>query len=584
MTPEARRLALQLFLTQQKVVMPFVVPATYLIARLMGLAGDQVLWMLTVPLPVLAVLFIAGLPLVLFRRETARALATPGAGGERFARLVELGPKLEWVGLGTYLLTASTLSAAASLRYDVPFLPVLPALVLVAAFERLVALRQAVAVEALLMPHLLRAHEEGGGRLPPGNRWLRPTLETRLRFTVLASGLSLMLSVGAIVVTELRDAIARHRADTRIDLDDLRNEVLGEAALPLLLIGGFVVVMSGLATRGQSRALAARLEEVSGLVRDLAQGRPRRPSWVGADETGRLSDSLAAVADSTKGAASSLRDATRSLGAATDDLTVSSEEQQHSVHATMTALRETEVTAQEIRQTSLLALQKAKDIEAAVAEAEQAAARGRAAIAENAAGLEHIAASVADTARRTRALGEWARRIDGIALSVKELAAQSNVLALNAGIEAVRAGAQGRSFGVVAREIRTLADQSAAAAVEVRALIEQVSAAIDEVALRGEEGLAIVEQAKAQADQSQRGLEALTGSVQQNAAAVRQVLAAVSQQSAGIGQIFEALRELSAQAEATVERVARSAQAADRLRAAGDEVEHVLRALDREAA
>ncbi len=64
---------------------------------------------------------------------------------------------------------------------------------------------------------------------------------------------------------------------------------------------------------------------------------------------------------------------------------------------------------------------------------------------------------------------------------IAELADQSNLLAVNAAIEAARAKEHGRGFGVVAREIRALADSTKQSAGEIRFMLQTMAEAVTEI-------------------------------------------------------------------------------------------------------
>lgn len=85
----------------------------------------------------------------------------------------------------------------------------------------------------------------------------------------------------------------------------------------------------------------------------------------------------------------------------------------------------------------------------------------------------------------SRSMDELATESTGIGVIVsmiKQIANQTNLLALNATIEAARAGEAGRGFSVVASEVKSLAQQTGAAAEQVTALIDKVQGLTNEVA------------------------------------------------------------------------------------------------------
>jgi len=97
-------------------------------------------------------------------------------------------------------------------------------------------------------------------------------------------------------------------------------------------------------------------------------------------------------------------------------------------------------------------------------------------------GLLLLQDKVAVISRASRGLGAQTSHqignISSLAAVVSDLANQTNMLALNAAVEAVRAGDRGKGFGVVAAEIRQLADRSRLAAENINTMLPQIQTAI----------------------------------------------------------------------------------------------------------
>lgn len=90
-------------------------------------------------------------------------------------------------------------------------------------------------------------------------------------------------------------------------------------------------------------------------------------------------------------------------------------------------------------------------------------------------------------------LGRKSQQIGAVLDIVGELAEQTNILAINATIEATVAGDAGRRFGVIADEIRKLADRMAGSTKEIRSQIDDVRGAVNSTVMATETGSKAVE-------------------------------------------------------------------------------------------
>ncbi|BBH70789.1 hypothetical protein ACTI_74740 [Actinoplanes sp. OR16] len=151
-----------------------------------------------------------------------------------------------------------------------------------------------------------------------------------------------------------------------------------------------------------------------------------------------------------------------------------------------------------------------------------------------------IRSQVDDIMRHMRVLGEKSVRIGGVAGLAAELAEQTNILAINATIEAAGAGEWGRRFGVVAVEIRKLADRTADSAKEIRELIEEVRGAVSTTVHATESGTLSVDSGVRQVDDATASFRRIAQLVSTADQATMEIELSTRQQSTAVEQVATA--------------------------------------------
>ncbi len=134
--------------------------------------------------------------------------------------------------------------------------------------------------------------------------------------------------------------------------------------------------------------------------------------------------------------------------------------------------------------------------------------------------------------------------IGDIIETVNDISERTHLLALNAAIEAAAAGEGGRSFAVVAAEMKQLADQAKAATVQVRGILGEIQRGINTSVMLTEEAVKRAATGKARSDTTHRTIEEISARVEENVQTFQQIVASTNQQQLGIEQVMGALQNI----------------------------------------
>ncbi|MEJ7731337.1 MAG: CHASE3 domain-containing protein [Polyangiaceae bacterium] len=154
-------------------------------------------------------------------------------------------------------------------------------------------------------------------------------------------------------------------------------------------------------------------------------------------------------------------------------------------------------------------------------------------------------------------LAQKADRIEGVLDLVSELAKQTNILAINATIEAVGAAEAGQRFGVVAEEIRRLADRVGGSTKEVRTLLDDVRGAVATATQSTDSGSRAVAAGARQFDDISGAFQQISTEVSTSTEAAKEIGLSTKQQASAIEQVNLAI---ASAAQATRETEASSGQ------------------------
>jgi methyl-accepting chemotaxis protein len=264
----------------------------------------------------------------------------------------------------------------------------------------------------------------------------------------------------------------------------------------------------------------------------------------GKDEIGHLGATLNGMVEGLAQLARQSREATENLNAAAAEIRASTQEQAASVEEQLAAVQETAATVDEITHSGTQIGKRAQEVIASAQAAAQTSISGLQAVDDTARAMDAIREQAEAVAENIVALSEKTQAVGEIISSVNDISERTHLLALNAAIEAAAAGENGRSFAVVASEMKSLADQAKDATMQVRSILGDIQRGINSSVMLTEEAVKRVAAGKERTDITQQTITGISGQIQESVQTFQQIVASTNQQQLGIEQVMGALQNI----------------------------------------
>lgn len=350
-------------------------------------------------------------------------------------------------------------------------------------------------------------------------------------------------------MTEIQNLLAVIETEERTLLNDREQvaELEAQSTNRIILLGnllGFALIaLVAVVTR---LSITHRLGKFQQFVTSVGEGDlTQAAAQEGGDELGKLAHGLNQMVGRMRHMATRTRAITESLNSAAMDILASARQQSAVTGQQVAAYQETNATMQQVSKSGFQISEKAKQVTVTAEAVSIANTSGLDAVQKTNQTVEAIHEQAEAVAQNILSLSEKTQAVGDILATVNDIAEQSHLLALNAAIEAAAAGEHGRSFSVVAGEIKNLADQSKAATVQVKTILGDIQKEINTSVMLTEEAVKRVDLGKHQADLAASAIRNMAANIDQSVQAFQQIVAGTNQQQIGFENVMQAMKDLS---------------------------------------
>ncbi|MEK6635438.1 MAG: methyl-accepting chemotaxis protein [Planctomycetota bacterium] len=255
----------------------------------------------------------------------------------------------------------------------------------------------------------------------------------------------------------------------------------------------------------------------------------------------------------------------------------SSEEQSSGTAELAASVGEITATIEELSSSAKQIAANAESVAKVAEDSEATGHRGMESVSASIHIMEDIKGVTKDSSGKIFSLSEKAQKIGDVLGIIKEIAGETHLLALNASIEASAAGEFGKRFGVVAAEVRRLAERTKTSAEEIKGIVSEIQVATNAAVLATEQSVKNVDRGVDVVQKAGQAIESILSLIKQTTDASKQIVMATQQQKSATEQVAGTMREISEVVKQTAVRLKQTTAAVAELNKLADDFKEIVK-------
>ena len=152
--------------------------------------------------------------------------------------------------------------------------------------------------------------------------------------------------------------------------------------------------------------------------------------------------------------------------------------------------------------------------------------------------------NIHSVAEKIKIVGEKSLNIDDMLVGIEEFAEKANILSINAAIEASHAGEAGKSFSIVAGEVKRLADNIADSVGRITQIVQDIKGSIQDAVSITEQGERLSQESRGVAEEAAQSLEMIIQGTNEINGMVTNIADVTGEQNTATERVLEDVQNL----------------------------------------